>query len=163
MTPGTLNYYLGDVSNGVATCAGDDHVNMADLSLLGANYGITLPSASPVECLDVGPTTDHSTDGRPLTDNMLEFEDLVIFALNFGAVSNPIVASRAEPAPATGDAERLAVAAPKQSSRARCSRRASSCMPADGSTRCRWRSAGTPRSPSRRTCVRAASSRPRRA
>ena len=113
MTPGTLNYYLGDVSNGVAACAGDDHVDLADLSLLGFHYGIALPPASPVECLDVGPTTDHSPDGRPLTDHLLQFEDLVVMALNFGTVSNPIFASRTEPPAANGDAEQLAVVAPR--------------------------------------------------
>jgi hypothetical protein len=115
MTPGTLNYYLGDVSNGLAACAGDDHVNLADLSLLGFNYGggVPLPPASPVACLDVGPTTDHSTNGRPMTDGLIQFEDLVMVALNYNTVSNPIVASRSDdPASAPGDAERLAVVAP---------------------------------------------------
>ena len=38
--------------------------------------------------LDVGPTaTTGPGGGRPLTDNLLEFEDLVIFALDYGYAS----------------------------------------------------------------------------
>ena len=148
----------------MAACAGDDHVNVADLSLLGFNYGITLPLGSPVECLDVGPTSDHSPDGRPLTDHRLQFEDLVVTALNFGTVSNPIVASRAEPAPVTADAERLAVAAPKhvvagEIFEARVELHAGGGLHAL-SVALGWDAAVCRAC---RTCVRAASSRPRRA
>jgi hypothetical protein len=34
----------------------------------------------------VGPTTDYSVDGRPTTDDLVEFEDLMMFAMNFGLV-----------------------------------------------------------------------------
>jgi hypothetical protein len=39
--------------------------------------------------LDVGPTTDFSVNGRPVTDDHVNFEDLVMFGLNFGQVSAP--------------------------------------------------------------------------
>jgi hypothetical protein len=64
-----------------------------------------------VNYLDVGPTTDHSVNGRPLTDNAINFEDLVIFALNFGTgpVPQAIVAGGA---PAAASADRLVLGVP---------------------------------------------------
>lgn len=115
LTTGTLNYYLGDMSNGVAECAGDDRVTSADVSLLGFHYGNVLAVNDPAECLDVGPTTDHTTNGRPLTDNLIAFEDLVILALDYGVVTAPQLA--AKPARATaeaGESERLTLTAPQR-------------------------------------------------
>jgi hypothetical protein len=88
-TGGTLDYHLGDVSNGITLGTGDDHVTLADLSLLGANYGQSGVGASEWNYLDVGPTTDLSLDAMPATDGKLNFEDLVLFAINFGVVSAP--------------------------------------------------------------------------
>lgn len=45
--------------------------------------------SDPLGDLDVGPTTDYSPDARPTTDNNLQFEDLMMFALNYGVVSAP--------------------------------------------------------------------------
>lgn len=87
MTDGVLNYHLGDVTNGVTNGAGNNVVNTADVSLLGTNYGITLAPSDPVNYLDVGPTDDFSVDGFPLTDNKVQFEDLIMFAINYGTVS----------------------------------------------------------------------------
>lgn len=86
-TNGTLDYHLGDVSNGFTPGAGNNLVNTADVSLLGAHYGITLAPASPFNYLDVGPTTDFSVNARPTTDNKVGFEDLMMFAINFSVVS----------------------------------------------------------------------------
>jgi hypothetical protein len=88
-TGGTLNYHLGDTHNGSSDCAGDNLVNTADISFLGANYGTLLGPSDPLGCLDVGPTTDFSVDARPTTDNILDFEDLIVFAINYGLVSKP--------------------------------------------------------------------------
>jgi hypothetical protein len=88
-TTGTLNYHLGDVSNGVAPGTGDNKVNILDISLLGAHYGLTGAGASAFNYLDVGPTSDHSVNGLPTTDGVINFEDLVMFGLNFGTVSAP--------------------------------------------------------------------------
>jgi hypothetical protein len=93
-TSGTLNYHLGDVSNGLAAGAGDNQVNVADLSLLGAHYGATGVGATPFAYLDVGPTTDFSLTARPTTDGSLDFEDLVVYALQFDVVSAPQAAAR---------------------------------------------------------------------
>ena len=87
MTSGTLNYFLGDVHNGLANCAGDNLVNSADISFLGSHYGAALGDADALGCLDVGPTTTKKVDGRPTTDNRVNFEDLVLFAMNYGRVN----------------------------------------------------------------------------
>uniref|UniRef100_A0A832I353 DUF4082 domain-containing protein n=1 Tax=Eiseniibacteriota bacterium TaxID=2212470 RepID=A0A832I353_UNCEI len=86
---GTLNYVLGDVSDGSAVCAGggeagDALVGTADLSALGAEYGDTFPDSDPRVCLDVGPTVDRDPRSMPVPDGVLGFEDLVIYALNYG-------------------------------------------------------------------------------
>jgi hypothetical protein len=87
MTDGTLNYHLGDVCNGVETCAGDNLVNTVDISFLGAHYFENISAIDSLNCLDVGPTDDFSVDGLPLTDDEIDFEDLVLFGMNFGSVS----------------------------------------------------------------------------
>jgi len=87
VSDGTLNYHLGDVSTGSADCAGENIVDIGDISLLGAHYGTAEPDPLYLACLDVGPTTDYSVDARPTTDNRVQFEDLMMFAINFGAVS----------------------------------------------------------------------------
>jgi YVTN family beta-propeller protein len=98
LTSGTLDYNLGDVHNGIANCVGDNHVDLSDISFLGAHYGVTLGTSDPLGCLDVGPTTDSSVEGRPTTDNLLNFEDLIMMAIHYGTVSAP--QRSAGPAPA---------------------------------------------------------------
>jgi hypothetical protein len=88
-TTGTLDYFLGDVHNGLANCGGDNLVNTSDITFLGTNYGAHLTDPNALGCLDVGPTTTGWVDGRPLTDNRVEFEDLIMFAINYGTVSLP--------------------------------------------------------------------------
>jgi DNA-binding beta-propeller fold protein YncE len=112
LTGGTLNYLLGDVTNGSAECTGDNAVATADVSLLGGHYGETLVGSEAWICLDVGPTEGGSVNGRPLTDAILQFEDLVMFALDFGASSAPPGAAHAIRATAETDA--LALKAPSQ-------------------------------------------------
>jgi flagellar hook assembly protein FlgD len=93
-TSGTLNYHLGDVAT-----ATDNQVTTADVSALGSNYGVTLSSSDSRAYLDVGPTTDRSVNARPTTDNKVGFEDLMMFAINYGQVSAPaagMVAQAAE-------------------------------------------------------------------
>ncbi len=89
-TAGTLNYHLGDVMPSAATPPfGDNQVEFLDVSFLGGHYGVTEGNALYENILDVGPTTDNSTNGRPTTDNRIQFEDLMMFAINYGAVSKP--------------------------------------------------------------------------
>src|SRR5204862_7788100 len=98
-TGGTLDYHLGDVSDNVTPGQGDNSVSTADVSLLGAHYGLSGPAIAGFEYLDVGPTTDRSTNARPTTDSKIGFEYLVMFALNY-TPSVALVAEQTVP-PAT--------------------------------------------------------------
>jgi hypothetical protein len=110
MTSGTLDYHLGDVTDGFTLGVGDNLVQTEDISTLGANYGITLGTSDPLGYLDVGPTTTHYVDGRPLTDKKVNFEDLVLFAINYFHVSAPAGPARIATA---GGASRAGGATPK--------------------------------------------------
>ena len=115
-TRGTTNYALGDVSDGVTAGAGDNLVNDLDISLLGAHYGISGAAvlSAGVSYLDVGPTVDLSVTTRPFTDGRIDFEDLVVFATNYGAVSGPaaLIAAADASARAATAAEVLSLDAP---------------------------------------------------
>ena len=78
MTTGTLNYFLGDVSDGVTAGHGNNQVSTEDISLLGSHYGLDGDAVGPYNYLDVGPTTDYSVNARPQTDNVIGFEDLLM-------------------------------------------------------------------------------------
>lgn len=107
---GVLNYHLGDVTNGVTPGTGNNSVDIADVSLLGAHYGISGAAVNAWNYLDVGPTTNRTTDGRPLTDNRIDFEDLVMFAINYMSVSAP--QSSAHPALVAASADELRLDVP---------------------------------------------------
>jgi hypothetical protein len=109
MTLGTLDYHLGDNSDGVTTCTGDDHVDLPDVTFMGAHYGVQVAGNPSLTCLDFGPTSDHKVSGRPLTDGKINFEELVLIAINFTVVSAP--ESRQAPVAAATNATRLAVPA----------------------------------------------------
>ncbi len=87
LTGGTLNYHLGDVSDGITQGQGNNQVFTEDMSHLGANYGIVLAHNDPLNYLDSGPTTDYLIDSRPATDNNVNFEDLMVTAINYNLVS----------------------------------------------------------------------------
>ena len=71
------NYILGDV------VANDGVIATADLIPFADAYGTEVESGVTDE-LDVGPTDDWSSYGIPEIDGLIEFEDLIIFALNYG-------------------------------------------------------------------------------
>jgi len=100
VTAGALNYHLGDVSDAVTAGQGDNAVDTADLSLLGAHYGLTGAAVAPFNYLDVGPTTDFSPNTRPTTDNVIDFEDLILFAIGFDVFSAPPALARPVATPA---------------------------------------------------------------
>ncbi len=104
VTAGIPNYLLGDVTDGTTACAGDGAVGTPDVSLLGSHYGETITGPEAWACLDVGPTLDGSVNGRPLTDGALQFEDLVMFALNFGVPGMPVAAAHEVRETAASDA-----------------------------------------------------------
>jgi len=82
-------------------------VNSLDVSELGAHYGLVGSSVDPFGYLDVGPTSTDWIDGRPLTDQRIDFEDLVMFALNYGLVSSPMAAARPAAKLATAQSDQL--------------------------------------------------------
>ncbi|MBU1701548.1 MAG: VCBS repeat-containing protein [Candidatus Eisenbacteria bacterium] len=73
------NYWLADV---VPNTAWDGFVSTADISALGATYY----QYTNNQC-DVGPTNNGSPRGIPVPDGTIGFDDLMIFALNYGVVS----------------------------------------------------------------------------
>jgi len=113
VTGGQLDYHLGDVSDGITPGTGNNQVSTSDVSLLGAHYGITLALNDPFNYLDVGPTTTGYVDGRPTTDNLINFEDLVLFAINFNTVSGPARPAGAGPA-SVASSDGLMLEAPDQ-------------------------------------------------
>jgi hypothetical protein len=58
----------------------------------------------------VGPTTDLSVEARPTTDDVLDFEDLIVFSIEFQALSAPIAG--AVPARSEFSVDRLLLGAP---------------------------------------------------
>jgi hypothetical protein len=108
-TSGTLDYHLGDVSDGSTPGLGDNKVTTSDLSVLGAHYGISGAAVDAVNYLDVGPTTDLSVNARPMTDHKINFEDLVMFAINYYPVAS---APQAHAVPAASSQDALALTAP---------------------------------------------------
>jgi hypothetical protein len=87
MTDGTLNYHLGDVSDGSPTGLGNNTVFIEDISRLNTTYWKSHGEGDYNNICDVGPTTDRSVHARPLTDNTIQFEDLMMFAINYDQVS----------------------------------------------------------------------------
>ncbi|MEN8006773.1 MAG: cohesin domain-containing protein, partial [Candidatus Krumholzibacteriota bacterium] len=104
MTTGVLNYLLGDVSDGGDPILdGDNKVWTDDLTLLGAHYGTSDGQPLYLNNLDIGPSSDMSVDGLPTTDDMIEFEDLMLFGINYGTdagASAQALASNDVPDPA---------------------------------------------------------------
>lgn len=87
------NYWLGDVYPDGATL-GDGYVDAYDVSPLGSSYG--LPAGSLNAHCDVGPTDDFSGTGIPDPDQVVGFEDLMIFSLNYGDVGPQPLAQGSE-------------------------------------------------------------------
>lgn len=116
MTRGALDYHLGDVTDGAVRGQGDNRVQIEDVTLLGAHYGISgaAITTAGVGYLDVGPTTDGASTSRPTTDGALGFDDLVLFSLNFETVSAPALRARpaAPPSAAAAEPESFELEAP---------------------------------------------------
>jgi len=72
-----LFYLLGDMT-------GDHKVTGGDINVLSYAYGTSQAGGGTYnnEC-DVGPTDDNSGEGFPTTDSNINFDDLMIFALNW--------------------------------------------------------------------------------
>jgi len=74
----SLSYWLGDVNANP-----DGVVNAADIAILAAAYQARFGNNGWNPFCDVGPTLDFSRTGRPLPDGLINFEDLMIFAMNY--------------------------------------------------------------------------------
>ena len=80
------NYWLGDVSDGTYGQY-DGLVTLADVTVLATYYGQSF-GVGDLQCeMDIGPTDDHGGYGIPLTDQTVNFEDLMIISLTFGYVA----------------------------------------------------------------------------
>ena len=86
----STNYWLGDVANADNNWIPDGNVSVADIVKISGTYG-SAPSNPDYETCDVGPTDDGSRFGIPLPDDIVQYEDLMIFAMNYGAVSPRVV------------------------------------------------------------------------
>jgi len=115
----TVKAYLGDVAhyeNPEATTpvidesSGDGKIDLADLTVWSESYWSGVPGYEHGMTyykvkFDIGPTSTNYVDGLPEVDGKIEFEDLMIFAINYGrSMSNNLM--RAAPVP---DVQRLAV------------------------------------------------------
>ncbi|MCK9996253.1 MAG: putative Ig domain-containing protein [Candidatus Krumholzibacteria bacterium] len=71
------NYWLGDINE-------DGLVNVGgDINSLSLTYGLSGGEEGFSPFCDVGPTDDWSGTGIPLTDIHIDFEDLMIFSVNW--------------------------------------------------------------------------------
>jgi parallel beta-helix repeat protein len=92
----STNYWLGDVDSPY-----DGYVDYDDLVPFSGAYWSSPPSDP--EC-DFGPSDDFTGVGIPLPDDYVGFEDLMIFAINFGNVSPKVtVAPLLAGAPTSSD------------------------------------------------------------
>jgi glucose/arabinose dehydrogenase len=110
VTAASVNYLLGDARGGATACAGDGVVDALDLAALVSHYGAQPANGDSLACLDYGPTADGRLNGRPGTDDRLDFEDLMLLALDYGATAPDGTPSGSDvlellytPPPAVGD------------------------------------------------------------
>ncbi len=82
----STNYWLGDVSDGVYGQY-DGFVDVADITVLGSTYLLCSIDPGFKDEVDIGPTHDNSRIGIPTPDTCIDFEDLMIMAMNFSQVA----------------------------------------------------------------------------
>ena len=70
----SISYWPGDVDD-----TPDGDVDVDDIALLSASWGLT--PGNPI--VDVGPSTDYARRSRPTPDNLIDIEDLMMFAMNY--------------------------------------------------------------------------------
>jgi hypothetical protein len=79
----STSYWLGDIANGPAW---DGYVNLTDLVDFSMTFGVSEGGSGWIADADFGPTDDWSRFGIPLPDDIVDFEDLMIFSMNYGNV-----------------------------------------------------------------------------
>ena len=80
----STSYWLGDISTALV---GDGLINLSDLALFSLTFAQVQGGPSWNPEADFGPTDDHYRFGIPLPDDAINFEDLMIFSMNYGKVS----------------------------------------------------------------------------
>ena len=80
----STSYWLGDISTALV---GDGLINISDLTLFSLTFAQVQGGPSWNAEADFGPTDDHYRFGIPLPDDAINFEDLMIFSMNYGKVS----------------------------------------------------------------------------
>jgi len=95
-TARATNYWLGDID-------GDGRVYFSDLSVFAGIYDTKAGDAEYLPEFDIGPTINQSAEDIPLTDDKIDFEDLVVFAMNYMAVSNLKIVSGSSGKAVSGD------------------------------------------------------------
>jgi hypothetical protein len=80
----STSYWLGDISTALV---GDGLINISDLTLFSSTFAQVQGGPSWNPEADFGPTDDHYRFGIPLPDDAINFEDLMIFSMNYGKVS----------------------------------------------------------------------------
>jgi hypothetical protein len=86
----STSYWLGDVGGGDSPPYinnYDGYVYYQDLAILSSTYWKSHGEGGYLNQFDIGPTATGSPKGIPTTDNIIDFEDLSIFAINFDAVN----------------------------------------------------------------------------
>ena len=78
------SYWLGDVTDVSGTVGSyDGYVDFEDLMVFSDCFGTSEGGAGWEPEFDIGPTHDNSRRGIPEPDRVINFEDLMIFAMNF--------------------------------------------------------------------------------
>jgi hypothetical protein len=80
----STSYWLGDI---VTIDVGDGIINVQDVSRFSQTFGHVQGPLPWIAEADFGPTDDNSRFGIPRPDNVVDFEDLMILAMNHGNVS----------------------------------------------------------------------------
>jgi regulation of enolase protein 1 (concanavalin A-like superfamily) len=80
----STSYWLGDIGPAVV---GDGTVDMSDLALFSGAFGESDGDPGWLAEADFGPTDDWTAFGVPVPDDVVDFEDLMIFSINYGNVA----------------------------------------------------------------------------
>jgi hypothetical protein len=79
----STSYWLGDIQPPLY----DGNVNSADLVTFSGTFGEAEGDPGWIAEVDFGPSDDYSRFGIPEPDDVIDFEDLMVFAMNYGNVS----------------------------------------------------------------------------
>ena len=80
----TTSYWLGDV---IPNPAFDGLIDLPDFGAFVSTFGASEGGGGWIADCDFGPTDDWSRLGIPLPDNKVDFEDLMIFGMNYHKVT----------------------------------------------------------------------------